>query len=390
MSLVTLGGNRVHRARVSMPIRGVWFVEADVEATTLVDGEILELVAPGLKLKGTSYRSGFFAAHGGVRMVGGADGLSKALRANAYRRLQFHHCLEDLARETGETLSPTCDAAVMATFLERWTRPRGTGSEGLAALLELVPGTAWRTLDDGSIWVGSEPWPAFTGKFQVLEDDPAAGRLVLASEAAELRPGMLLDGRRVTRVEHAFEATSVRTEVEYTVDAERAGTTRLLDAFSTLVRRIMQGAKLHVRFLAAIVSQAADGTVAVKFDRGEVAGTDGIPIRLGLPGFKVKVPAGARAAVAFEEGDPTRPAVVGFDAGSSVTEVAFDGGTKGVARVDDSIDAGTLLVVISGTPPAVTAITHYAPGATLPAFAPPTFSIALTGKITSGNTKLRA
>lgn len=385
MSLITIGGNRVHRARVSMPIRGAWQVEGAVEATTLVDGEPLQLVGPGLSLKGSSYRSGFFADLGTVRMVGGAGGLVKELRATSYRRVRFRHCLEDLARETGETLSATCDATVMATFLERWTRPRGTAAEGLAALLEMVPGTAWRVLDDGSIWVGTETWPAATLAFQVLEDDPAAGRLVLASETAALRPGVLLDGRRVTRVDHTFESSKVRTEVEYTVDEDRSSVDRLLESFTELVRRVMRSVKLHVRFLGAVVSQAADGSVGVKLDRGEVQGTDGVPIRVGLPGFTVKVPAGARAAVAFEEGDPTRPAVVGFDAGGPVTEVAFDGGTKGLARVDDTTANGHLVIV--GSP--VTAITYFAPG-TLPDPVPPGTVIALTGKITSGSSKLKA
>jgi len=400
MSLITVGGYRVHRARVSMPLRGAWVADAAVEATTLVDGERIQVTAPGLALKGASYRSGFYADLGTVRLVAGAGGLVKELRATSYRRVRLRHCLEDIARETGETLSPTCDLVLMSTFIERWTRPRGTGADGLAALLTMVPGVTWRILDDGSIWVGRESWPAFAGKFQVLEDDPAAGRLVLASETAELRPGVLIDGRRVTHVEHSFESSKVRTEVEYSVDEDRSSTERLLESFSELVRRIMQGVRLHVRYLGAVVSQAADGSVGVKFDRDAVAGTDGIPLRLGLPGFRVKVPAGVRLAVGFEEGDAARPAVVGFDQGSQVTEVAFDHGTKAVARVDDAITAGTISwaspvagsVAVSFTPPGGAPVLLFtlSVAAGVLGVAPATGSTELVGKVTSGNTKLKA
>lgn len=398
MSLITIGGNRVHRARVSMPIRGTWIVDAEIEASTLVDGEPLELVAPGLTLKGTSYRSGFFAARGTLRMVGGAGGFGSQLRASSYRRARVRHCLEDLARESGERLSAQSDPTTLATFVERWTRPRGTAAEGLASLLELVPGAGWRTLDDGSLRVGPELWPAFTGKVQVLEDDPAAGRLVLASELADLRPGVLLDGRRVTRVDHLFEGSSVRTEVEYSVDEDRTSTARLLEAFGEVVRRIMRGVRLHARYLGSVVSQASDGSVEVKFDRDQVQGTDGIPLRLGLPGFKVKVPAGVRGAVGFEEGDAGRPAMMGFDQGSAVTEVAFDGGTRAVARVDDTITAGTLswsspsggVVALSWTPPGGSPQLLCTLAATSLLATPPTGSKELVGKVTSGNPKIKA
>lgn len=104
----------------------------------------------------------------------------------------------------------------------------------------------------------------------------------------------------------------------------------------------------------------------------------------GLPGFRAKVPAGTRCTLQYEEGDGRKPVVTSFE-GEAVDEVSFDGGTKAVARVDDTADAGHLVIV--GSP--VTAITYFPPGA-LPTPAPPGTVINLTAKITSGNMKFRA
>lgn len=384
MSLVTLGGNRVHAATVSMPVRGAWHADVDVDADLLVEGERLTLTAPGLTLTGTARRAGIYSLRGGVRLYAGADGLRTEIRAVSYRRVYVRQVLADLARETGETISATADTAVLGTFLERFTRPRGSAADALAALLDLVPGATWRSLDDGSIWVGSNTWPTSDLLHQVIDDDIKDFTATIASETAALRPGVILDGRRVTRVEHSFEAGAVRTSLEYTRDIDESDTARLLAAFTTLVRRITRGVKFHARRVGTILSQEVSGRVAVKLDGAELAGAEGVLLRYGLPGFRAKVPAGTRCVVEYEEGDGRKPVVTSFE-GEAVTEVAFDGGTKAVARVDDTTSNGHLVIV--GSP--VTAITYFPPG-TLPDPAPPGTVIALSGVVTSGNTKLKA
>ncbi len=389
MSELRLGPYRVHAARISMPVRGAWHADVDVDADVLVEGERLELVGPGFKMSGTARRAGHFAQRGAVRLYAGADGLRTELRAVSYRRVFVRQILADLARETGEAFSSSSDAATLSAFVERFTRPRGTASEALAALLDVLPaGTSWRSLDDGTIWIGMPAWPTTSLALQVLDDDPKTGVATLASEAAELRPGVVLDGRRITHVEHSFEDSAVRTEAEWTRDPEESSSSRLLDGIASVVRRITRATKFHARRVGTILSQEASGRVSVKLDGADLAGADGVLLRYGLPGFRAKVPAGTRCTLQYEEGDGRKPVVTSFE-GEAVDEVSFDGGTRAVARVDDAVGCGKLLVVT--TVGVVNSVVYFAPGATLPDPLPAGgVMFTVSGVITSGNAKLRA
>lgn len=395
MSLATLGGDQVTRARVAMPLRGLWHVSAETVSNGLGDGLPYDFTAPGLPLKGTSYASGVFAERATIRLVAGGGGLGTELRQVSYRRVLVEHVLADLMRETGEVLAATSDAAILATHLEKFTRPRATGAIALGMLLDVVPGATWRALDNGTIWVGQETWPVVDFDHQVLEEDVAAGRLVLVSAETTLRPGVTLGGRRVTRVDHSFEPSRVRTIVEYTPNELQTGD-RLLGAIARVVMRITRGVRMHVRHVGKIVGVAeADGSVNVKLDGDAVLGNDAMPMRYGLPGWKAKVPAGTRCAMQFEEADPRRPVVVGFE-GEAVDELAFDGGTKSIARVDDTIDAGTFIRSSAGV------FVQYFPGTTAEAIRaaallayqtgtdPTATRVDLVGPIKTGNPKLKA
>jgi len=58
---------------------------------------------------------------------------------------------------------------------------------------------------------------------------------------------------------------------------------------------------------ARVAAQNADGTLEVQPDSAAVPPVSQVPIRLGVPGVKVKVAAGCRVLVGFEGGDPRRP-----------------------------------------------------------------------------------
>lgn len=366
-----------------MPVRGLWHAEIGVDTKVLVDDATMTFKGPALSLKGTTYRGGLFAEKASVRMVAGAGGLSKALPATSYFRVTVRHCIEDILRESGEALSSTSDASLLNAFLERWTRPRGSAADALAVLLDTIPNATFRALDDGKLWFGFDTWPTTNLPYQVLSEDPAAGRLILSSEEPTLRPGVTLDGRRITRVDYIFDDTSVRAEVEYTKDPAHGSVDRLLDSFGKLVRRVMRSVRMHARHAGTVLAQTGN-TVVVKLDSDDMAGNDSVPLRYGLPGFRATVPAGARCAMQFDDGDPRKPIVASYE-GEAITELRFDGGTRPIARVDDTADAGHLVIV--GSP--VTAITYFPPG-TLPTPAPPGTVIALTAKINSGNTKFKA
>jgi hypothetical protein len=211
MALLTLAGSRVLRATVTQPLTGAWHVEAAVDAQTVPTGAV-SLVTEGLSLTGRAYRSRVYQDTLHVWLVGGAGGLRTQLGARGYRAPTVRVLLSDLMRETGETLSTTVAASLLARSLPSWSRVSGSASRALSTLAEAL-GVSWRVLDDGSIWLGVETWPTSSLlTYQLINDDVLRDRLIVASESPLLRPGTTFAGRRVANVVHTFEPSRVRSE----------------------------------------------------------------------------------------------------------------------------------------------------------------------------------
>ena len=164
---------------------------------------------------------------------------------------------------------------------------------------------------------------------------------------------------------------------------------QLLATVSAFIDRKLRKLRLARLYPGVVKSQDGSGRVDVlPDDTAELGGSgfSGVGLALGLPGFKVEVPAGVRLRLLWDAWDPSRPLASLFEAGSAVTKVIFDGGTKAVARVDDTVDCGRLRYV-PGSPGAL----FYTPpgGVEAPVSATPP-GTAISGKITSGNTKFVA
>lgn len=172
---------------------------------------------------------------------------------------------------------------------------------------------------------------------------------------------------------------------------------RLWRVFRKLVERATARVRYLGRYVARVAEQASSLEVGVTFDGDDLAGQVPLPIRPGLPGWTCKVPAGTRCAVAFDEGDPRRPVVVGWESACPVTELVFAGGTKGAARVDDPVDCGTIswtspsagVVAVSYAPPGGPPVLLFSLAGTSLAATPSSGSRALSGKISGGSLKLK-
>lgn len=169
----------------------------------------------------------------------------------------------------------------------------------------------------------------------------------------------------------------------------------LVAEISGIVSTLTDGVRYYGKFAGTIVKQHADGTVDILADDSRVIFPNGLQIRYDSPGWSATVPQGTRCNVAFSDGDPRKPYVCDFENGE-ITRLDFDGGTKNIARVDDTVSCGTIAIVgsastltITYTPPTgsatVVALT-LGGSATIAG----TGTFAITGKITSGNSKLRA
>lgn len=97
---------------------------------------------------------------------------------------------------------------------------------------------------------------------------------------------------------------------------------RIKGSLRRIVRLATAGVDYHAHYACKVVSQNADGTLELHPDEARIGDTSKVPIRLGIPGAAVKVAAGSRVMVGFENGDPARPVATLWEA-SSVQEIVF-------------------------------------------------------------------
>lgn len=217
VSLVTADGLRlgVSRGAVALPRVGVWYADLQLVAVEAVTGRVTIELSSSQKLVGTITRSRLTS--GGTvraRVVAGGAGLQTLAKAKHYRRATIKVPLTDLARDAGETVSPTIDAAILAIPLSWWTVINVTTGVMVRALAERAPaGTAWRTVADGGIWLGQETWPASDVRYQEVEDDPENEVRVYGLNEPTLLPGTTIGGVKVDRVEHIIGPGEVRAKV---------------------------------------------------------------------------------------------------------------------------------------------------------------------------------
>ncbi|MBI2388632.1 MAG: hypothetical protein HYV09_03360 [Deltaproteobacteria bacterium] len=338
MSFCSLNGLRVLRGSLTLPRLGRWHADLVVDTNAPLTGRVTTTFGEGaMSFAGTVYRGDVFQDSFHCRIVGGANGLSKELPAKYYRGVPMRLPLQDLLAECGETLSASADEAVLARLLQKWTRTRGPAAHALAELADLGE-ASWRFMPNGSLWIGREGWLEVDFPHQLLRSDPTDDRIEIASDLPLLRPGTVFAGRRVSAVVHSFGPDKTRTEAWI----ERDG---LLDRFKgslvSIIRSVMSEVDYHKPYPARVVVQDSDGTLQLKPDSDRIPGLTGVPIRYGIPGVTARVPPGTRCIVEFENGDSRTPIVTAFEPGALI-ELSFDGGSRSIARVDDTADCGAL------------------------------------------------
>jgi hypothetical protein len=149
--------------------------------------------------------------------------------------------------------------------------------------------------------------------------DPARGLVEAAVENAVVLPGVLVGEDSTGDVLYSFgEDRDFR--VRYYTEARA----RLRSALERLIRWVMRDNLFLGLYTAQVVRQAADGTLDLlpDDDRLRAQGRQAIPIRHGLPGVTVEVPAGERVLLGFDAGDPSKPYAALWHEGQA-TKIVF-------------------------------------------------------------------
>ena len=221
MALIACAGADVVRGRIHVPQRGAWFAELVLDTPKAPNGKVTIAAGGGLSLAGSVMQpSGVFLDAAHVRVVGGAGGLGKTVPPSAYQVALLRDPLNAVMSATGESLSSAVDGGLLATSLASWTINSCSGARAIAELCyaasqALGQPVGWRTLQDGTIWLGVESWPSqgLPQGAELLEQAPAEGRYIIGVDTPSLLPGVHLTDidANVLAVDHWIEADRIRT-----------------------------------------------------------------------------------------------------------------------------------------------------------------------------------
>lgn len=200
-------------ARVSLPRLGVWHADLTLDTPKTVTGAVT-INLNGFTLVGFSRRGGPFLDSSLVRVVGGKGGLATVIPSKGFVNVTRGQVLRDILQTVGESLSASSDAAVMGVQLPFWAQSRGHAGKAVKQAVDNQSGAVWRVLPDGTVWVGIEVWKGSAlAAHDVLRADPLVDTVQLYADTPNVVPGTVLDGRRVSYVEHVIEEDSIRTGV---------------------------------------------------------------------------------------------------------------------------------------------------------------------------------
>jgi hypothetical protein len=327
-------GAPVLDAEVTMQRVGTWHAEVtlDLDEETAPTG-LLVFQIDGIEFRGTVMpsRAGAHAGKTKVKVVGGAGGLQRDLEPRNYAGgvTRVRTVVADILRDAGETLSPDSQAAVLDAQIPAWQRAKGPGSVALSKLLDRQ-GATWRTLRDGTVWVGVDGWPEVVPSGVVLDEDWATGSVTIAPNEPGLVPGVICRGQRVESVTHRVGRRGSTQELNAN------GVRSAMDAF---LKRIRSETEYAYRYRCKVDRQKASGRVDVTVtdDRMKGRGVGDCNVRVGIPLATLKILPGATCLVGWEDGDPARPYVTDFDQGATATSVQVGDNARGAAFVGGTV-----------------------------------------------------
>lgn len=210
MPSASLNGSALVRCCLVMPRVGAWTADVELDDDRSVQGAATLQVGE-LRLIGAAYRTGSWAGGTRARVVAGAGGLGLVLPSKAYRNTSYRIPVLDALAAAGESLDASSDSTALSGVARHWVRATGPAGASLTALAEAM-GVSWRVSDGGAVRFAPESWPAASiGPFDVLAESPELAMAELGVDIPALRPGTVLDGRRVSVAEHHISPDRIRT-----------------------------------------------------------------------------------------------------------------------------------------------------------------------------------
>jgi hypothetical protein len=308
---LNVNGLPVLEGDITMPRVGAWTATLSVDSTVALSGVVAVTSGDGaLSLVGRVVRGDVFADRVTVMLVAGTGDLKTPLAARGYQSIPARIVVSAILAEAGFALSPTSTG--IDTILPHWTQLADTAERCLGALLEKLELT-WRVLADGTVWCGTDAYPAASDDLAVVLDrDDAHGFAVLGVDMPRLMPATTYDGKRVELVVHTVR-DGIRTKLYFAADGIDGGD-RVRGMLARLVKKSLPSLDFRAAYRARVVVQKG-ATLDLMPEADDLPPLMGVPIRYGLPGISAQVLPGSTVLVFFDDGDPARPRAALFDAG---------------------------------------------------------------------------
>lgn len=351
--LISINNIRATCAEIVMPRLGAWHADVHLDATSVdaVLGPVVITIGGSVVLRGTAFRPASFRQRAAVRVVGGGGGLGTAITPTQRRGVTVGRIVTGILDEVGETLSPLSTSAILNQPVAAWAPRAASAADALGLLLDTVaPGAAWRVLDDGTVWVGTETWLPTASTVQELGEALTDGSQEVATDLPTLRPGTTLNGRRISAVVHRLQPEKVRSFVWY----EGAGSSldRMKAALVGIANSALRRVDHFATYSGQVIRQQGDGRLEVRADDARFKGIAAVAMRPGVHGITTTVRRGARILFGFENGDPRKAVATGWESGNpELLKIEADAiklgnnAVKGAVRKDDLGDGGTWTAV---------------------------------------------
>jgi hypothetical protein len=326
MARITANGLPVIDGELREQQSGAWTGRIEVDDDVGKITGAVTLVIGDATFVGTVVRGEVFQGRYVAQLVGGAGGLETVLDAKYYFAATRALVVSDALSGASEMIDDAdTESSIMSATVARWMRAKGKARLALAEVAKDAGGF-WRVTRAGKVALRTaETWETVTGKFDVIDNDPSDGEVVIAPEDTPLaRPGVTIGGHKVAAVHTTFGPSGLRQVITVAADDGRA---RGLGA--SLAAAIKKASESSVAYSqcypAKLVLQDADGSVHMTPDDERVRGQGltKIPLVYGLPGCSAQIAPGSRARLVFDAGNAGQPMCTGWDEDADALELSL-------------------------------------------------------------------
>lgn len=360
----TLNGKDILSVSIQEPRIGVWSAVVDVDSDEVISGTV-KIAIDGVSWVGTVAKGDLHAGRFHAQVVGGAGKLATVLDAKYYQGTSLAVVLDDLMLGTGEKLSSTTSTEIRSHTVPRWSRPQGKASAELVQIADEMV-FSWRVLRDGTIWLGAESWPTISPIYDQIDRVPGRDSITIAPESPFVLPGSTFEKQKVSRVTTYIKDVGLRQDI--LIEGASGGSRVTEDMTAFIGQQVDNKIDYSRMYPSKVLKQSSDGTLELLPDAPKMRGNGltRVPIRHGIPGLHVVVPAGGKVLLFFEAGDRKLPAACLWPDGSSVTQMKI---TTPTLIVDGDIQCTGEITAKSQTTP-VTLSRHQHGSSTGPTTAP--------------------